>query len=115
MLFVEGIQFLLRQLDLGLDPVFQELVENQLLFVALGAIADAIVLVESQLARFLHEQFAGDKFVEKEPFPSFLLISCPSSLCQFTPANVKFSLCDLPAVDKCQYTFVWRWRTADEQ
>ena len=47
MLFVEGVQFLLREFDLGFDPILEELVENQLFPVALRSIADGIVLVES--------------------------------------------------------------------
>ena len=74
MLLVEGIQFLFRKFDLGFDPILEELVENQLFPVALGSIADGIVLVESLLARFLHEQFAGDEFVEEEAFPPFFLV-----------------------------------------
>ena len=80
MLLVVGIQLFLRELDLSLDPVLEELVENQLFPIALGAITDGIVLVESQLACFLHEQLAGDEFIEEEAFPPLFLISCPSSL-----------------------------------
>ena len=47
MLLVEGVQFLLREFDLGFDPVLEEFVENQLFPVALRSIADRIALVES--------------------------------------------------------------------
>ena len=47
MLLVEGVQFLAREFDLGLDPVLEEFIENQLLLVALRSIADGIALVEA--------------------------------------------------------------------
>ena len=47
MLFIEVVQFLLREFNLGFDSVLEEFVENQLFPVALRSIADGIVLVES--------------------------------------------------------------------
>src|SRR4029077_13578310 len=90
-------------------------VENQLLPVALRSIADGIVLVESQLARFLHEQLSGDEFVEKEAFPPFFPISRPGGLGQFSPTGIEFCLRNLSAVDEGQYAFIWWWRTAGEE
>ena len=112
MLLVEGVQFLLREFDLGFDPILEEFVENQLFPVALRSIADGIVLVESQLARFLHEQFSGDEFVEEEALPPFFLVPRPGGLGQFSPAGFEFGLRDLSAVDEGQHAFLGRWRTA---
>ena len=114
MLLVEGVQFLLRKFDLGFDPILEELVENQLFPVTLRPIADGIVLIESLLARLLHEQFAGDEFVEEEALPPFLLVPRPGGLGQFSPAGFELGLRDLSAVDEGQHAFLGRWRTAGE-
>ena len=114
MLLVEGVQFLVREFDLGFDPILEEFVENQLFPVALRSIADGIVLVESQLARFLHEQLSGDEFVEKEAFSPFFLISRPGGLGQFSPTGIEFCLRNLSAVDEGQHAFIGWWRTAGE-
>ena len=55
MLLIEGAQFLIREFDLGFDPVLEQFIDNELFPVALCAIADGIALVEPELACFLHE------------------------------------------------------------
>ena len=114
-LLVKGLQFLIREFDLGFDPILEELVENQLFPVALRSIADGIALVESYLARFLHQQLSGDEFVEEEALSPFFLVPRLGGLGQFSPAGIEFGLRDLSAVDEGQHTFIGRWRTAGEQ
>ena len=69
MLLVIAVQFLFREFDLGFDPIFEELIDKQLFPVALRSIADGVVLVESLLARFLHEQFVVMSSFKKTCLP----------------------------------------------
>src|SRR6185437_6476390 len=94
MRFVVGIEFGLGDLDLGLELVFQQFVENQLLFIPLRLVPNRIVLIKTPATGLLHQQLSGDEFVQEFSLTTFLLIAGASGLGELTPPKVKFSLSD---------------------
>ena len=110
-----GVQFLFADFDLGLNPVFEQLIQNQLLAVAQGLFANLIGLIQTLLARFLHQQFAHDQFIQKTAFPAFLFVARARGLRQVFPADVEFGLSNGSAVDHRDHRLFLRWFGAGGQ
>jgi hypothetical protein len=84
--FVVGVEFGLGELDLGLELIFQQLVENQLFFIPLCLVSNRIVLIKTSAAGFLHQQLSGDKFIQEPLLTPLLLVAGTCGLGELAPA-----------------------------